>query len=399
MNAPSSFKDLLTQGIVSLALLPEKNDDLLTAEGKRYKENLLQENEVEKFHALPAGQRSAYYDLTLLDRLDGYTVPLVAHDYGAKTPVMWNTAYETLGLNIRNIMVVPSSAHGVQAVDVILNALKQDPKYLGGGAGVGFKEAVLKHLDATEPGDLKAVNIIVNNAGKLIGHNTDALGLADSLEEKLAEFGKGISGSIGVIIGAGGVAKEFSRELVRRKIRHLYIVNRTYEKAVALAHDLNTKYGKAAEGVGEHLLRGCLLNSTMKPAFVANLTDKGSDGPLANESAYAPSGEKNEQISRYLLEALVKYNPDIVHVDIVLPRSGRSVTLRQVDAVWQKEGLPAHTLDGKPMVIAQAVPAYKLIEAAHPRIHARTLASQELLAVLRAAATGERVQKTVAKAQ
>ena len=62
-----------------------------------------------------------------IENSDAYTVPLIAHDYGAKTPLMWNSLYETLGLNIRNIMVVADpKING----EIVIDALKQDPKYL-----------------------------------------------------------------------------------------------------------------------------------------------------------------------------------------------------------------------------------------------------------------------------
>ena len=41
-----------------------------------------------------------------LEDLQGYTVPLISHDYAAKTPVMWNTLYESMRMPLRNIMVV-----------------------------------------------------------------------------------------------------------------------------------------------------------------------------------------------------------------------------------------------------------------------------------------------------
>ncbi len=121
-----------------------------------------------------------------INQLDAYTVPLIAHDYGAKTPLMWNTLYSKLGLNIRNIMVVADP----KDTEEILNTLKRDPKYLGGGAGVGFKEKIIPYLDEISPKDLTAVNIIVHKQGKLYGYNTDAAGFVQSLEDKFATINK-----------------------------------------------------------------------------------------------------------------------------------------------------------------------------------------------------------------
>ncbi len=99
-------------------------------------------------------------------------------------------------------------------VDEIIEAFRKDTKYMGGGAGVGFKEKILPYLDKTVPENLKAVNIIVKEGDSLVGYNTDAFGLTLSIEHKLKEIGKELSGSYVVVFGAGGVAKEFARKIV-----------------------------------------------------------------------------------------------------------------------------------------------------------------------------------------
>ncbi|MEK6903578.1 MAG: hypothetical protein AABW64_02955 [Nanoarchaeota archaeon] len=89
-----------------------------------------------------------------LEDLQGYTVPLISHDYAAKTPVMWNTLYESMRMPLRNIMVVADPKN----TETILTALKRDSKYLGGGVGVCFKEAVIPYIDEVRPADLKAIS-------------------------------------------------------------------------------------------------------------------------------------------------------------------------------------------------------------------------------------------------
>ena len=64
-----TLKELLENNTVSLARLPKANDYLIN------------------------GDR---LDLNKLEDLKGYTVPLIQHDYGAKTPVMWNSLYQKL---------------------------------------------------------------------------------------------------------------------------------------------------------------------------------------------------------------------------------------------------------------------------------------------------------------
>jgi len=340
-----TLRTLLEEGTVRLAQLPAKNEVSLEA----------------------------------LDHLAGYTVPLTIHDYGAKTPVMWNTAYEHLGLNLRNIMVVADPNN----VKTILDTFREDPKYLGGGAAVGFKETVIPHLDEVRPADLSAVNIIVKEGQKLVGYNTDALGLYQSIADEIATIGRRPEGARYVVFGAGGVAKEFCRILARKSASRIAIVNRTYEKAVSLAHELNSRFGRGiAYGAPEEMIRGIVLN-TLQPAHViVNCTEKGSDGALEDTNAFAPAGEYNKTYGWELLRLLRNVNPKMVIVDITLPKSGRSVTLRLAESA----GLE-HLVDGRPMVVNQAAPAYKLVETAHSHLHERTVSEEELLTLMRDAAS------------
>lgn len=345
-----NLRELIEEGYISLAELPKKNDFLLS--GKNI-------------------------DLNKLETLDGYTVPLISHDYSAKTPEMWNALYEKFGLNIRNIMAVanPNDA------EIVMSALRKDPKYLGGGFGVGWKEK-LNILDEIKPADLRAVNIVVKENGRLVGYNTDALGFVRGLEDKFAEIGKsGLMKKNIIILGAGGVAKEVAREIARKKAGRIIILNRTYSKANNIAEEINQNYGQVASSGGEEIIRGYLLNSFLKPDAVINLTDKGSDGPLSEYSAFATADIKSENgvgnnltQSRTIARELSKLNPEIVVADIILPKSKKSITLR----IAENEGL-ANLLDGVPMVVNQAAPAYIYIQEANPKIHIKKVDEKQAL--------------------
>lgn len=344
--AYSNLRQLFEAGIVKLAKLPVKNE----------------------------------LELSSLDTLTGYTVPLIAHDYGAKTPVMWNTVYEKLGLGIRNIMVVANASDLPQ----ITEALRNDPKYLGGGAGVGFKEKVVAYLDRTVPNGLDSVNIVVKEGSELVGYNTDARGLLLSIKDELAKVGKGVDSNY-VIFGAGGVAKPFTKELAKEGAKRIAIVNRTVSKGTALALELSSQYPSLVSyAVPEDLIRGSVLNTIVKPDVIVNCTDKGADGPLVGMSAFAPANpEYNNTISLEILRRLKELNPDVVIVDIVLPKAGadNTTTLRHA-RVEKLERL----VNGLGMVINQAGPAYKLVEKSHPLVHSKTFSEDELRKLMQDAA-------------
>ncbi|HJX50495.1 MAG TPA: hypothetical protein VJ438_03465 [Candidatus Nanoarchaeia archaeon] len=368
---PSNLKEILQQGYAQIAKLPAKNE----------------------------------FSIDKLDSLIGYTVPLISHDYSAKTPMMWNTLYEKLNLNIRNIMLVADPKNS----RIIIPALKNDPKYLGGGFGVGWKEK-LESLDEIKPADLGAVNIVVKEQGRLIGYNTDAAGFVKSLEDKLAGLGKKIQGQAIAVVGAGGVAKEVVKLLAEKGVRYLPIINRTTKKAVALANALNEKYGVDTNvfesfGVGENMTRSILLNSEEKPCAIINLSDKGSDSLIDVPYLYASTDENGnplspitmEKFTRDMVEYAINLNPDIIYADIVLPKtpSGRSKTLNLVDAELRKnlsrkgknsDESEKYLLDGKPMVVYQAVPAYDKIQQANSDKHSNKTSQEEIFKVFKQAA-------------
>lgn len=344
---PKNLKELIQGGYAFIAKLPEKNN----------------------------------FSMTDLDNLDAYTVPLVAHDYGAKTPIMWNTLYEKLGLNIRNIMLV---ANPKENAEIVINALKSDLKYLGGGFGVGWKER-MDLLDEVRPRDLASVNIVVKDNKKVIGYNTDSAGFVRSLEEKFSFIGKKLEGSNIIIFGAGGVAKEVAKLIASKKVNRIAILNRTYSKAISIANKLNEEYGQIAVAGGEDILRGYLLNSFVIPDAAINLTDKGSDGLLEKYSAFATADikyDKNAGINttqaRTIARELKRLNPKVIIADIVLPKNPPSRTL----AIAENEGLE-NLFDGLGMAVYQAAPAYLKIQEANLSKHEKKVSEKEALKIFK----------------
>lgn len=347
-----NLKQLFDAGVVRLAKIPPKNE----------------------------------YPIEKLDQLAGYTVPLIAHDYFAKTPIMWNTVYEKLGLNLRNIMVVPTKEH-LEPEDVknIMAALRNDPKYLGGGAGVGFKEAVIPYLDKVVPDDLKAVNIIVKEGTQLVGYNTDAKGFVKSLMDKVGENGSTLTDKYVVLFGAGGVAKPLVDELAQHGIKRLQIINRTGEKAAALAQYARERYKIDAYGNDETIIRGISLNIHLNasPGIFINATDKGSDGKLIEYACFAEAIATNNSDSLTILRELKRHHPRCVIADVAMNKRGKTRTLELAEAAGFEE---KQLLDGVPMVINQAAPAYKLVEKSHPQLHGTRPLEDEILAIMKQAA-------------
>ena len=102
------------------------------------------------------------------------------------------------------------------------------------------KEKIIKFLDelSEEASIIGAVNTIVNDHGKLIGYNTDAYGIL----ETLMPYKDKISGTKVTVIGAGGSARAVVYTLLRHfKPEEINIINRTHQKADTLVNDLSLK--------------------------------------------------------------------------------------------------------------------------------------------------------------
>jgi len=119
--------------------------------------------------------------------------------------------------------------------DVVDNLRK--PQNLGANVTAPYKETVLPLLDEID--DLAsligAVNTIVKRDNRLLGFNTDAHGFIEALcrDGHFEPEGKQV-----VILGSGGAAKAVSFALVEKKVSSLLIINRTLERAEALADSL-----------------------------------------------------------------------------------------------------------------------------------------------------------------
>jgi shikimate dehydrogenase len=291
-------------------------------------------------------------------RLDAprYTLPLLSHDYAARTPAMWNACYERFGLGVRSVAMLC----GIADLAEVLEVLRKDERYAGGGIGVGLKGEVLRHLDRIDPlaKAAGAVNLVQKEpGGRLVGHNTDGDGYVKSLEES----GRSVAGLKVLILGAGGTGRAIALALARRGSDSV-VLNRTTRRAEELAERVNRFVGRPACRAGAEAQLGAEAPSA---AVIVNTSTKGSAGPLEEYSALAEApvpvteqslGE-NREASRRLLASLPR---DTIISDVVL-RDGPTPTL----ALARDVGLP--TLDGVGMVVHQGVEAFWLLHSGELR--------------------------------
>jgi shikimate dehydrogenase len=113
----------------------------------------------------------------------------------------------------------------------------------GLGIAVPFKVEVMALVDRLDPlaERIGAVNTVVNDDGVLTGYNTDAAGAAAALEEVTSIDKRRV-----LLVGAGGAARAVAHALTEKGAR-IHIVNRTAERAAALAQSV----GATSGGLGD----------------------------------------------------------------------------------------------------------------------------------------------------
>jgi shikimate dehydrogenase len=178
---------------------------------------------------------------------------------------------------------------------------------------------------------LEAVNCVVRDGRRLIGHNTDGAGFLASLALGAA-FDP--AGRRCVVLGGGGAARAVILALAEAGAAEVAVVNRTRERAetaVALAGPVGRVVSMTGGDLGEVLREADL---------VVNATSVGMDG-TSRPIDEAAVGEMGAQGAATLVAELI-YHP----AETPLLRAARAV------------GLP--TLGGLGMLVHQAAAAFSL---------------------------------------
>lgn len=161
--------------------------------------------------------------------------------------------------------------------------------FVGINVTIPHKVAVMQFVDEVSPEAalVGAVNTLHFVDGKIKGYNTDGIGFLQSL----THAGVNPRDCVVTIFGAGGAARPIALHLASAGARHVYIVNRSFDKATALARAVNARHSALASERGrgslpdvaepvkwdDNRVGACVLSSNL----VVNATPLGM-------SSYAP---------------------------------------------------------------------------------------------------------------
>ena len=165
------------------------------------------------------------------------------------SPLMHNAALKEMGIDGRYsafcVSNLESALCGIRGMDI-----------RGVSVTIPYKVSVMEYLDEIDDDALEigAVNTIFNNNGRLIGYNTDWLGLMLTLKELMP-----VKDQTFVIIGAGGTARAAVYGIMKEGGLPI-IVNRTIDRGKILANELNCPFYSLSDVA--KLKADCLINTT-----------------------------------------------------------------------------------------------------------------------------------------
>lgn len=243
------------------------------------------------------------------------------------TIVMQEAAFRACGLNWRylNIEVRPE-----QLADAVtgLRAFNM----AGINLTIPHKVAVISHLDELSPEAevMGAVNTVVRDGNRLIGHNTDGKGFVASVRQ---DAGLGPAGQRVVFLGAGGAARAMGVEMAMAGASHITIVNRSASRGQELVRLLNERTPAKAVFVPWE-------DDFVIPAEATILVNATSIGLF-------PDVEARPKVN------LRSLRPDLLVCDVI-PNPPRTAFLKAAEAAG------ARTLDGLGMLVGQGAIAFEM---------------------------------------
>lgn len=250
------------------------------------------------------------------------------------SPQIHNSAFKALKINAVYLTFevkkefLKKALDGVKALGV-----------KGVNVTIPYKIDVIKHLDELnqEAKLIGAVNTVLNADGKLIGFNTDSIGVLKAFEAYEVD----LTGKKVVLLGAGGAAKAIGYAIAD-KANSLIILNRTKRKALKLAKELKRKL--KANVLGGELTLKALRENLINADIIVNATSIGMT-PNLNQTPIP-----KELLKSHMVVLDVVYNP------------------LETKLLQEAKEAGAKCINGVEMLVQQAAEAFKIWFKVNPPI-------------------------------
>ncbi|MBO6241095.1 MAG: shikimate dehydrogenase [Butyrivibrio sp.] len=149
------------------------------------------------------------------------------------SPLIHNSLASLTGINM---VYVPFEVKEKELKNAVNGAIALDIQ--GMNVTIPYKTDVIPFLEDVDPlaKAIGAVNTLVRTKnGGFKGYNTDMTGLFHAMQDEGIE----LKDKTVVILGAGGVARPTAFLCANKGAKKVYLLNRTYEKAVDVAREVN----------------------------------------------------------------------------------------------------------------------------------------------------------------
>ncbi len=237
----------------------------------------------------------------------------VAH---SKSPAMFEAAFRAAGIDATyEAWDTPE-----ETLEGRVNALR-GADFVGANVTIPHKQAVLPLIDGAvgDASKVGAVNTIVHEDGKLIGHNTDVAGFARALKED-AKFEA--HGRRTMIIGSGGAARAVALALIKERASVVFVVARQPRKIDAMVQQLKLVTTAGTTISWAYRGDGAYLRSLREADLLVNCTPLGMAGSASEAESPVPA----ELIQAETTVFDVVYNPQ----ETPLLRAARSRGARAI---------------------------------------------------------------------
>ena len=248
------------------------------------------------------------------------------------SPIIQNAALHAAGLDYVYAALPVRADALASAVRGLCNA-----GIAGFNVTIPFKTEIIPQLDALseDARRIQAVNTVVIEDGRMVGHNTDVVGFLAGF----AERGIALTGKKAVLIGAGGAARAALWGLLRSGISSVVVGVRNAPKGAALAADF------AADGDVRAL-------SFDDAAWIAAC----SDADLVVQTTPLGMTPHTEQMPP--VDAAV-INPSAVVYDLIY-------TPAETRFLREARARGCETINGETMLVAQGAEAFSLWTGVRP---------------------------------